>query len=99
MVLLLRLVSRSDGSHAVVACVVRDLGQSEGLQQGWEVHAESAPIALALAVTAPDRGVRRTPERLDSALGGFLLLVGRPERHPVTLLGQPTLQVLDRPQV
>ncbi len=33
--------TRSDRSHAVVACVVLDLGEAEGFENRWHVVAES----------------------------------------------------------
>ena len=68
------------------------------LQQRREVHAEPAAVALAQAVPAADRVVRRASPRLDGSRRGRLLLVGGAERHPVALLGQPGVQVVDRLQ-
>jgi two-component system OmpR family sensor kinase len=88
-----------DRAHPVVAGVVGEFGQAERLQQRGQVQAEPAAVALAQAVPAADRVVGRPAPGLDRALGGGLVLVGRAERDPVALLGQPFVQVVDGPEL
>src|ERR1700730_2818344 len=93
------LRSGSDRPHLVVAGVMGDLGQAEFLEQRRQVHPEPAAVPVAQAVPAPDRVVRGPSPRLHRALGGRLLLVGRAERNPAALLGEPGVQVVDGPQL
>ena len=88
-----------DRPHPVVAGIVGDLGQAERLEQRRQVHPEPAPVTAAQAVPAADRVVGGPPPRLHRAVGGGLLLVGRAERYPVGLGGQPRVQVVDGPQL
>jgi two-component system, OmpR family, sensor kinase len=88
-----------DRAHPVVARVVRELGEAERLQQRGHVHAEPAAIALAQPVPAADRVADGPAPCLDRALGGVLALVGRAERDPAGLLGQPFVQVVDGPEL
>src|SRR6187402_610281 len=87
---------RSERPHPVVAWLVAQFGEAEGLQQRRQVHAEAAAISLARAVPASDRvGLRATP-CLDRARCRILLLVGGSERHPVAPRGEPGVQIVDR---
>jgi two-component system, OmpR family, sensor kinase len=88
-----------DRAHPVAAGVMGEFGEAERLQQRGHVHAEPAAVALAQPVPAADRIVGGPAPRLDRALGGRLVLVGRAERNPVALLGQPFVQVVDGPEL
>src|ERR1700729_727776 len=89
----------SEGAHAVVARLVGELGEVERFEQGWEIHAEPPAVTLAQAVPASNRVLGRTTPGLDRPVRRGLLLVGRAERHPVALLGEPTVQVVNGAQV
>src|SRR3954453_23910277 len=88
-----------DGAHAVRARLRLDLGQAELGHERRHVHPEAAAQALLQAVPAADRVVRRACPRLDRALGGRLLLVAGPERHPVAVRFQHLVEILDAAQV
>jgi two-component system, OmpR family, sensor kinase len=88
-----------DRAHPVVAGVVGEFGEAQRLQQRGQVQAKPAAVALAQAVPAADRVVGGPAPGLDRALGGGLVLVGRAERDPVALLGQPFVQVVDGPEL
>jgi haloalkane dehalogenase len=60
-----------------------------------DVHPEAPAVTLAQAVPAADRVLRRPAPRLDGAGLRLLLLVGGAERHPVAVLAQHRVQVLD----
>src|SRR6478752_4885124 len=83
-------------ADAVVLGVVRQLDEPEGFEQGRQVHPEPPAIALAKPVPAAHRVVRGTAPRLDRALGRVLLLIGRPERHPVAVGLEHRVEVVDR---
>src|SRR5438045_1249044 len=61
--------------HPIVARVVLDLGQAQGLHERRDVHAEPPPVALPQPVPPPHRIVRRAGPRLYRPLGRGLLLV------------------------
>jgi hypothetical protein len=65
---------------------VGELDPTQGLEQGRDIHAEAAAVALAQPVPAVDRVVGRAAEGLDGAGLGRLQLVGGAEVDPVALL-------------
>src|SRR5271165_7199416 len=85
--------------HPVVAGIVGDLGEAEFLEQRRQVHPEPAAVTAAQAVPAADGVIGGPSPRLHRPLGGGLLLVGRAERNPVALGGQPGVQVVDAAQL
>src|SRR5687767_1146110 len=89
----------SDRTHAVVLRVVLDLGEAEGLEDRGDVHAEAAAEAFLEAVPAADRVLGGAAPRFDGALGRGLLLVGAAEGHPVAVLLQHRVEVLDAAEV
>jgi hypothetical protein len=82
-------------SHTVSARLMGEFGEPECLQQGRQVHPEPAAIAVTQAIPATDRIVRGSSPCLDSARHGRFFLIRGAERHPVTVPGQPGMQVLD----
>jgi len=81
-------------AHAVVAGVVLELGEPERLHQRWHVHREPPAQPLLQAVPAADGIGGVAPPGLDGPLLRRLLLVGATERHPVPVLGQHLVQVV-----
>jgi hypothetical protein len=78
---------------------VLDLGQAERLQHRRHVVAEATAKALLQPVPPADRVLGRAAPCLDGALCRGLLLVGVAERHPVAVLGEHRVEVLDAAQV
>src|SRR5215213_711972 len=83
----------------VVLRVVRQLGEPEGLEEGWEVHPEPAAVALPEAVPPSDRIRSIAAPRLDRSGLRILLLVGGAEIHPVAVLLEHPVQVVDGTEV
>src|SRR2546423_740159 len=89
----------SASSHSIVLRIVLDLGQSHRLHDRWDVHAEAAAQALLQPVPAANRILRRPRPGLDGSVGYRFLLVGAAERHPVTVLLEHLVQVVQPAQL
>ena len=76
---------RLEGAHPVVAGVMGHFGEAECLEQGWEVHPKRPRYPLRSPYQPPTGFDRRPSPRLDGAVGGRLVLVGRAEGDPVAL--------------
>ena len=95
-------VGAGDRHDVVFARAEHEGGQldlAQGLQEWWHVHAEAAAIALAEAVPSADRIAFGAAPRLDGALLGELLLIGRAELDPVALFDEPRVQVVNASQL
>src|SRR5207245_4349143 len=88
-----------EGAHSIVLRVVLDLREAEHLEDRRHVHPEASAQTFLQAVPALDRILWRSPPRLDGALGRRLLLVGTPEEHPVAVLLQHRVQIVNGPEV
>src|SRR5437879_4103754 len=86
-------------AHPVVLRVVLHLGQPKRFEQRRHVHAKAAAQPFLHPVPAADRILGRPAPRLDRAFGRRLLLIRAAERHPVAVLLQHRVQVIDRAQL
>src|SRR3984893_1617028 len=91
--------SLSNCPHPVVLWVVLDLGFAQSLHQGRDVHAEAAAQALLQPVPTANRVLRRTAPRFNRAFGRRLLLVRASQRHPVAVLLEHCMQIVEAAEV
>ena len=76
-----------------------DLGESQRFEDRWDVDAEPAAEAIACAVPATDRVVRRAAPRFDGSVRCGRFLVGAAERHPVPVILEHRVEVVDAAKV
>ena len=88
-----------DRAHPVVAGVVLDLGQPERLHHRRHVHPEPTAQPLLESVPPADRVLGRASPGLHGAVGGRLLLVGAAQRHPIPVLREHRVQVVQAAEV
>ena len=91
-----RAISRGRGC---LRGIVLQFDEAERLQHRRHIVAEAAAEAFLEPVPAAHRVVGRTGPGFDRAVFGRLLLVGVAKVHPVAVLFQHRVEVLDGPQV
>src|SRR5207253_10688393 len=87
------------GAHPVVLRVVGQFGQAQRLEERRHVDAEPAAEALLETVPAAYRVARRAAPCLDRPVRRRFLLVRAAQRHPVTVLLEHRVEIVDRAQV
>lgn len=90
---------RLDRPHPIVPRVVLHLGEAERLEDWRDVVAEAAAKPLLQPVPAAHRVVLGTAPGLDGAGGRGLLLIRIAQGHPVALLLEPPVKVIDAREV
>src|SRR5579862_1864987 len=83
-------------SHPVVPRIVLDLRKAQHLQHRRDVHTEAPPQAFLQSVPSSDWILWGTSPGFDRAFGSVLLLVRAPERHPIAMLFEHFMEVVER---
>ncbi len=86
-------------AHPIVRRVVFHLGQPKRLEHRRDVASEPTAQPLLDAVPTLHRVLRRSPPCLDGAVLGRLLFIRIAERHPVVVLAQHRVEIVDAAQV
>ena len=82
-------------SHLVSFRFMGDFGQAEGFHQGRDVHAETAAESFFETVPTAGRiGFGAAPGFDGSVFGGFLF-VGTAEFHPVAMVGEHFVEIVE----
>jgi len=90
---------RLESSHPVVLRIVLDLGQSQRFHHWRHVHAEAATKTLLQAIPAANRILRRASPGFYRAFGRGLLLVRAAQRHPISVLPERRMKIVDAAEV
>jgi hypothetical protein len=87
--------SRLDCSHMIIAGVVLDLRQAKCFEYGRHVGREPSSQTFLEAIPAADGIIGCAPPCFDGSFGCLFLLVGVAQRHPVPVVDQHGVEILD----